>query len=488
MRCLTLADELRKTGATVIFITFNLQEDWAALISGRGFLLGHLPSKERDKICAEPTDLSSPVWRLDALNTQKILEGFGRPDWLIVDHYALDAKWESVLRPHVGKIMVIDDLADREHDCDLLLDSNFYEDSERRYEALVPPSCARLLGPKYALLRPEFRRLREVSSIQSKQGFRILISFGGSDPTGETLKVLTAIAASGLKGTQFDVVVGSWNRERSAIEQLCAQIPGANYLFNVDDMASLMANAALYVGAGGTTTWERCCMKLPGIVIAVAANQISCSIALAERGAQVYLGESAEVSGQDVLEAINFLRRNACLLNATSHSCAEIVDGRGVLRVMHHMSHGNVTLRHATPADSKTMFDWRNSAEVRRNSFNPEPIQWQDHANWYAAALLDPGKVILIGMLNATAVGVLRYDLRDSKCIVSIYLSPESMGKGIGAHLLSAGTEWMAKHFSHITEFEAGILPKNVASIRVFERAGFDLDKLIFKRSQNNVE
>jgi UDP-2,4-diacetamido-2,4,6-trideoxy-beta-L-altropyranose hydrolase len=487
MRCLTLADELRANGATVIFITHDLAEDWMELITGRGHLSGPLPVRRGFDARAEDGIDAKLGWRVDAMNTRDCLGAFGTPDWLIVDHYALDAKWEACLRPRVGKIMVIDDLADREHDCDLLLDSNFFEGSGQRYDRLIPKECVRLIGPQYALLRPEFRKAFSEHSTDEGEKFRIVVSFGGSDPTGETLKILAAIKGAGLRDTLIDVVVGSWNKDRFEIERMCGEIPGANYLFNVDNMACLMAKAALYVGAGGTTTWERCCMNLPGIVIATAENQIAGSVAMARRGAQIYLGKAPEVSGDNVMHVISFLQNNVWLRDALGNVGAGIVDGLGAERVVRRIIHVGIELRAATPSDSEVVFQWRNSSEVRCNSFNSEPIEWRDHAAWYAAVLSNPNKVLLISMSNGKAVGVLRYDLHDCKGVVSIYLSPESLGKGYGEHVLSAGNDWMAAHYPQITELEAETLPENVASARVFERAGFDLKNFVFRRSQNNV-
>lgn len=487
MRCLTLADGLRENGATVIFITHDLATEWAALITSKGHLNGCLPVRRLSDISAEDVADTDPYWQVDAINTRDCLRSFGKPDWLIVDHYGLDTEWEACLRPQVGKIMVIDDLANRKHDCDLLLDSNFFEMSDQRYDRLTPEECVCLLGPKYALLRPEFRKTFLERSVDGGKKSRLVISFGGSDPSGATLKVLTAIKNAGLRDALIDVVVGSWNKDRFEIERLCSEIPGANYLFNVDNMACLMANAALYVGAGGTTTWERCCMNLPGIVIATAENQIAGSVAMAQRGAQIYLGQAHEVSGENVVDAIVFVQSNTWLRNALGNVGAGIVDGHGMERVVRRIIHAGVTLREAAPSDSETIFLWRNSPEVRRNSFNSEPIAWLDHAAWYASALSNPEKVLLLAVLNDKEVGVLRYDLQDCKGVVSIYLSPESFGKGYGEHVLSAGNEWMLIHYPQITVLEAKTMPGNVASAKVFERAGFDLKNLVFRRSQYNV-
>lgn len=486
MRCLTLADGLRESGATIIFITRDLAEDWSASIVRKGYFIGRLPNRRISDV--DVKKIGAEVdWQADALDTLECLAAFGVPDWLIVDHYALDVKWEKVLRPEVGQIMAIDDLADREHDCDLLLDSNFLEGYDQRYVELVPQKCVCLLGPRYALLRPEFRNEFHSRSADERRAFRIVISFGGSDPSGETLKVLAAITGNQLQNTSIDVVVGFWNKHRIEIERMCNEVPGANYLFNVGNMAHLMAGADLYVGAGGTTTWERCSLNLPGIVIATAENQVAGSVAMARQGVQIYLGRATEVSGQGVVDAIRFVQHNPWLREALGSGGAKMVDGLGAERVVRRLLSGNISLRNASLSDCETVFQWRNSPEVRSSSFNQEPINFEDHAAWYTAALSNPDKVLLIAMSHGKSIGVLRFDLQVRKAVVSIYLSPESLGKGLGEYVLSAGSAWMSEHHSHIAELEAETLPENKASAKVFERAGFDLKNLVFRRSQNNV-
>ena len=189
-------------------------------------------------------------WQQDATETLAAL-GETQPAWLIVDHYALDLRWESILRPRVGKIMVIDDLADRPHDCELLLDQNLYQDMETRYDPLVPATCAKLLGPKYALLRPEFAQARKNLRQRDGQVMRILVFFGGVDPTNETAKAIHALASIADRQFAVDVVVGSGNPHKQQIENLCAEHEGFHYHCQVDNMAELMAAADLAIGAGG---------------------------------------------------------------------------------------------------------------------------------------------------------------------------------------------------------------------------------------------
>lgn len=487
MRCLTLADCLHKNGASVVFITNPLAADCSQLIESKGHKVRELSIYSSAEFTSEKLSGDVLEWQRDAASTLGFLRELGRTDLLIVDHYALDDRWEQSLKSEVGKIMVIDDLANRKHDCNFLLDANFFERDSGRYDNILPSDCVIFTGPKYALLRSEFREILLKKPVVDREEFRIVISFGGSDPTGETLKVLKAVKKSSLQDVFIDVIVGAWNKQREQIELLCAEIPGATYFYNVNNMASLMAGATLYVGAGGTTTWERCCMSLPGIVIATAENQVPVSIAMAQKGAQIYLGQATEVTGNYVIESILFLKNNIWIRNSLAGVCGALVDGLGVERIVRRIVQRSIVLREAGAADSETLFQWRNALEVRRNSFNVDPIDWKAHADWYSATLLNPNRVLLIGMENNKAIGVLRYDLDNCKAVVSIYLAPGQHGKGYGEQLLAAGNEWMAAHYAHITTLEAEMRPDNEASTKIFERAGFGLKKMVFGRSQNNV-
>lgn len=256
MRCLTLADELRGRCAEAIFVCREFDGNLCGYIEEKGYIVHRLPVSNGQE-CNIEGNLKHAVWlgadwRTDARQVEEIIKDLDPPlDWLVADHYALDKRWEGYLRPYCKKIMVIDDLADRAHDCDLLLDQNFSEDLESRYDGLVPTWCKELLGPKYALLRSEFREAR--TNLRKRDGHvkRIIIFFGGSDPTNETTKALEAIRMLNRPDIAVDVVVGAFNPHRKVIEQIASDLPDCTCHFNVKDMAVLMAGAELAVGAGG---------------------------------------------------------------------------------------------------------------------------------------------------------------------------------------------------------------------------------------------
>ena len=313
MRCLTLADELKNRDISVSFVCREHTGNLIELIEQKGYPVErlHNPDKEYGTTFDEVAHASwlGVSWEQDAEDTLASL-GDTEPDWLIVDHYAIDRRWEQILRRQVGKILVIDDLADRPHDCDLLLDQNLYPSMETRYDDLVPKTCQKLIGPKYALLRPEFAAARKSLRLRSGEIKRVLVFFGGVDPTNETAKALQALAGISDRQLEVDVVVGGGNLYKEQIQDLCAVHDAFHYHCQVDNMAELMAAADLAIGAGGSATWERCFLDLPSISVVIADNQLETTKAVAAAGATMFLGYCNNVSTEALATAVRHLMKN----------------------------------------------------------------------------------------------------------------------------------------------------------------------------------
>lgn len=296
MRCLTLADQLRDEGAEVAFACRELPGAMFDLLRTLGYQFAKLPLAEVGK---DPQ-------QFDAEQSIQAAEQFfpDGTDWVVVDHYELDAEWERMLRPHVCKLIVIDDLANRSHDCDLLLDQNYYRDQDQRYQGLVPEKCVTLLGPEYVLLRPEFADAKQRLRVRNGSVRRILVFFGGSDPTNQTQKVVEALRLLDRPDINVDVVVGSANPNRNIIQTLCDELSNVTFHCQVSNMAELILNADLGIGAGGAAMWERCCLGLPTITVVFVANQECTTEDVAEIGAIEYLGWSDKLSTDDYAQAI----------------------------------------------------------------------------------------------------------------------------------------------------------------------------------------
>lgn len=330
IRCLTLAEVLRERGADVHFICREHAGNLIALLRQKELEVLALPCPANNET-AHSDDYA--VWlgvtqAEDAEQTIRALEG-DVPDWLVVDHYGLDVEWERRLRPYVGHIMAIDDFTNRNHDCDALLDQNYSVEGEHRYAGFVPPICKTLLGPGYALLRKEFRLLRERNEARSNELGKILVFFTAGDDQGETLKAMQGVEMFG-SAERVDVVVGQSNPDNVAIKAKCDKLHWG-YHCQVDYMPSLIAQADLVVGAGGSSNWERCALGVPALVAVLAENQALIAQALGSAGIVCNLGWNGGLQAVDYANALNSLNHDR--LAAMSGKALALVDAKGAERV-----------------------------------------------------------------------------------------------------------------------------------------------------------
>jgi len=329
MRCLTLADQLRdRAQAQVEFVCRKLPGHWIDYIRARGYPVAALSA----------ADLLQADDAADAHMTIAHLTGHARQtaDWLVVDHYGLDKRYERRVRPYVKRLMVIDDLADRPHCCDMLLDPNVDPEQGARYRDLIEPATKLVIGAQYAPLRPEFAAFR--SRVKRDGGVRrLLVSFGGVDATGEIGKTLAALAP--LAGLDLHIVVlaGKANPARSRLAGLCAELPHVAFLAHSEHMAEQMLAADLAIGAGGSTMWERCCLGLPALVITTADNQEHLTAMAAKTGAVRWLGRSAEVDAGMIREAVVQAIRDGEGLRRMSARAMQLTDGQGAIRIVKEM-------------------------------------------------------------------------------------------------------------------------------------------------------
>lgn len=348
MRCLTLADHLRDLGAETIFLARPHAGNLLDLVDQRGHIALALPAREP----VEATSPEDPVhsswlggtWNEDAqscIHTLKQHLNGTCVDWLVVDHYALDVRWEISMRSVCRKILAIDDLADRRHDCDVLLDQNLGR-TVADYRGLAPDQALLLIGPHFALLRPEFGRLRETSLSRRTEPEikRLLITMGGVDRDNATGLILEALSQVALPPDMtIDVVLGPhapWLEHVRAKARKTGR--PTQVLAGVDNMAHLMCGSDLAIGAAGSTSWERCCLGLPSITLILAENQTEIANALQRSDATILAKSVDAISGllkrhfysSDALKTLSDLGRHAAL----------ICDGNGAERVANHLKIG----------------------------------------------------------------------------------------------------------------------------------------------------
>ncbi len=337
VRCLTLAEALRARGASCLFVSRNHPGNMLSHIQANGFEVLSLPESPGAvvlPVVAQPVPAHANWlgvdWETDAGQTLDAISGMA-VDWLVVDHYAIDARWERRLRPASKRLVVIDDLADRSHECDLLLDQNWFgEQTQDRYRSLVPASCRCMLGPGYALLRPEYAKLRVLMPPRDGIVRRVLVFMGGSDPHNQTGDVLDALMQLGLDQLVVDVVIGVNHPDPQDIARKVAARPASNLFSGLPSLAGLMARADLMIGGGGSTTWERMCLGLPAVVISIADNQTPTNFALTKAGYIDFLGKGDQVTVDMIAAAVRAKLADVGRMQLMSRLSQELVQGAGL--------------------------------------------------------------------------------------------------------------------------------------------------------------
>lgn len=476
-RCLSLADGLARRGVRSAFVAGHLSPTARDAIAGR-FAIHDLSDAMDPGLAGTDWDLRpwpDAEQGRQAAATLAVLRRTGA-DLLVVDHYLLDHQFESALRGEVARIVAIDDLANRRHDCDLLVDHNLGRRASD-YRGLVPEGARLCCGPAFALLRPQFGEARDSLLEQGGRATagrpRLLISLGSTDVGGITGQVLSALIAAGIDDA-VQVVIAAEAPSRAACEALAASHSGIVLHDRVGDMAGLMARCDLAIGAGGTTSWERCALGLPSVIMVLADNQRAVAEELAAAGAARLAHSPAQAAA-----AVAGLLARPSQLEAMAAAAFALVDGRGVDRVCQALLAPSgeppaVRIRAATLSHSAAIWAWRNDPVTRASSRNSEPIRWQDHRRWYQAALAGSLHTILVAEVDALPVAMVRFNQSRAgePAEVSINVSPEARGRGIGGLALEGALHHFDRE-SGSTPLVADIKRGNHASRRLFTRVGF---------------
>jgi UDP-2,4-diacetamido-2,4,6-trideoxy-beta-L-altropyranose hydrolase len=411
--------------------------------------------------------------------------GHGAFDWTVVDDYGLSAADETVWRAVSRKILVLDDLANRRHDCDLVVDSTPSRRAEA-YAALVPAGARLLLGPAYAPLRSEFA-LRRPEALARREATvrpsRLLVSFGLMDPGGITARAVLAISKA-LPDLAMDVVLGPMTPSFEALKALGS--PNITVHCDPPSMPDLMIAADLALGAGGSTAWERAALGLPSVVLILADNQRALAQDLAQRGALSALAQKEDWPA--VIAALKTLTENREAWHAMSRRAALVCDGRGANRVALEMNPPlsrpglPVRLRPATDGDTDRIFQWQSAPGAREFSSNPRSPAREEHEAWMARKLDEPRCVFNIITEDDVPAGVLRLDQRlDGSFMTSILVADDARNRGIAGAALKAGAQLMQG-----TDLWARIDPRNTASLRSFAKAGFLPENGVYRRAHTS--
>ena len=419
-----------------------------SLIRKMGFEVCELPSPKTKfkpkKNSLAHAHLLGVEWETDASETSEfLLTRNNQPALLVVDSYALDFNWEAAISPLVKYILVIDDLADRKHVCDFLHDQT-YARTALDYSDKVNERCKVFFcGTQYALLRPEFIGERPYSlnrrlNIQNCK--KIFISMGGMDSlnvTGKILVELEKILAN--KEHKIKVVLGS---EAPHIKAIKSQIKNCNLkvdlLTNISNIAEVMADCDIAIGAGGGTTWERCCLGMPSLVTTLATNQSEIVKTLKKN-------KAVQLFDWQNLSNFGYLYKSVVEnLNSYSKKCSLVCNGLGVFNLTSSLQSyiskcPNLTVRDALYSDAKLLFKWQINPKTRKYSTNPKAPLWREHSKWLKSKLNDPLSSIFLMELDNQPRCCLRLDwIERYRAVVSINVDPDYHAQGIGYKSLSA--------------------------------------------------
>lgn len=474
MRCMTLAETLRERGASARFICREHRGHLISLLRERNLAVTVLPAPLRMEERNGGEDYAQWLGVSPDTDAKETIAALGsrKPAWLVVDHYALDSKWERLLRPHVGQLLAIDDLG-REHDCDLLVDQNHFAQPESRYRSLAPP-CRLLFGPRQAIIRPEYAKYRAKGRIRNGTVERILVFFGGSDPHDLTGITVRALCDAEFEHIGLDVIVGPNYPFKDELSALAAQHSRIRLHGPRPHLADLMEQADLAIGAGGATTWERLCVGVPSIVISIAENQRPICESLAQAGLICYLGSHERVDEDLIRAEVHRCIERPDELAELSSRGRITVDGLGALRVAECVipsSASALRLRAASPTDALLFLDWVNDPAVRAQSFDSRPIVPSQHLRWFASKLASADSALKVLMAGTLAVGQIRFDRQGSAWHIDYSIDRLFRGRGWASRLVTLGMQEMLARGAAV--FCAQVKESNPASAAVFRRLGF---------------
>ena len=486
MRSLALAKQLKKKRNNCKFICRDHKKSLIKKIKKEGFEVVTLPFIYKKKLIKQTKNSRinyvnwiGASWLEDAKQTINVLKS-EKVDWLVIDHYGIDHRWEKKLRPYVEKIMVIDDLANRNHYCNLLLDQNLIANFKNRYQNVLPKNCIKLLGPEFALLQNDYKNLHLSAPLRSGPVKKILVYFGSSDDKKLTEKTLIAFLQLNRKDIILDIVLSSRSSQIKNVKKLSKESMNINIHHELKSLANLILKADLAVGACGSTTWERCCLRLPSIVITIADNQKPIAKQLHKQGIVRWLGHFDTITNNSIYKELKIsINQN---LEAWSNKCSLVTNGCGtkkVASILHLNKKVSLFTRQVNIEDGELLFNFVNDPLVRRNSFNSKFISKKKHLQWFYSCLkkIKICKILIVETNDKLPIGQVRINKKNNSWHITYSLANYARRKKIGFRLLKLAL----KKFNQIGiyNFLAKVKINNKPSCAIFEKLGF------FKKKSN---
>jgi len=463
MRCLALAQAWQLDGGQVVFLSHCESDALRQRIINEGIEFIPISNPHPDSRDLENT---LEVLRMHSAGI------IGNPAWLVLDGYHFDPAYQQAVRDAGFHLLVIDDMAHLPvYHADILLNQNL---GAEKLKYNCDSDTTLLLGSRYVLLRQEFLTWsgwkREIQKVARK----VLVTMGGSDPGNMTLKVIHALEQVQVDGLEVVVAVGGSNPHYEVLQSAIRNLQLKIHLErNASNLPELLAWADVSVTAAGSTCWELAFMGVPALVLVWAENQCMVASGLETAGISINLGWYANVTPEDIALRLLELVNSPKIRGEIAKRGRNLVDGNGASRVIQWIQARALNLRAAQEADCLMIYEWANDKVTRTFSFSTDPIPWEDHQTWYKSKLADPNILIYIALdLELSPVGMVRYQLAETKAVASINLASHQRGKGYGSKILRIASKKVFQD-TPISLIHAYIKPDNSPSIHAFTKAGF---------------
>jgi UDP-2,4-diacetamido-2,4,6-trideoxy-beta-L-altropyranose hydrolase/UDP-4-amino-4,6-dideoxy-N-acetyl-beta-L-altrosamine N-acetyltransferase len=481
MRCLTLAQALKENGANLEFICRKHQGNLIDKIRLNGFNVYELEVLEEVDNKLAHSHWLGATQQQDADDCIDVLKS-NQTDWLIIDHYALDENWQKMSKPYCKKIMVIDDLADRKHQCDILLDQTFGRQQED-YLTLTPKDCQLLLGSQYALLRPEFSKWRAYSlERRSKPKFKkLLINMGGVDIDNVTEKILGRLKICNLPSDiKVTIVMGGSAPHLESVKSKSITLPYKTEVkVDVGNMAEIMSNSDIAIGAAGSTTWERCCLGLPTIQIVIAKNQLFSAETLAHH--------NIVKLAKEIKETTYLLESSSEWMKSVGSSALKICDGMGSYKVFNKMADYKVILQkfgevdlcnyvNLDEHDKMLTLNMRNHSQVKKWMYNQDSISKTEHFNFIKSLESDIDRRYFLIKQKEIIIGAVNFaNIRSNKpAIFGFYANPFEQILGVGRMLELTSLHFIFRELN-LSKLTLEVFSDNVQVVNLHKKFGFGI-------------
>jgi UDP-2,4-diacetamido-2,4,6-trideoxy-beta-L-altropyranose hydrolase len=385
---------------------------------------------------------------------------------VVLDGYTFGTAYQQNIKARGAALVCIDDI----HAYPFVADAVINQAGGVSSEVYARASFTRLLlGPHYALLRPAFLRAAKASRTMPEGDLRVLVCMGGADPDNHTLQAVAALQA--IPAVQhIEVVVGSAYTHLSELKQQIKELPQAKLHrdLSAESMRRLMAKCHAAITSASGISYEYAAVGGLLFVKQTADNQAGMHGFLTSTGIARDYSSLPKVLPQGIAEEA---------FNEQLATQRQYFDGKSPERLLNTFRSlslaANLKLRKAIPEDLQLLFDWANDPEVRRHSFNPEPIPLEDHTRWYQAKLDNPNAILYLAEADGRPAAHIRFDMQDKTATISYQIAADYRGKGLGHTVLLKGIQQLLQDRPDVQLVEGLVQQEHRASVRSFEKAGF---------------